>query len=66
MAEDRDRVVIEAHKLRRATVTAALLHGTRRAPRDLRRPYAAPVASLIVGAVLLVGLWAVNRIIDLL
>ncbi|MFG1653644.1 hypothetical protein ACGFIE_27290 [Micromonospora sp. NPDC049275] len=66
MADSRDRVVVEAHALRTATAKAALLHGSRRGPRDLRRPYAAVIASLVVGALLLVAVWAVTTIGGLL
>lgn len=66
MADSRDRVVVEAHALRTATAKAALLHGSRRGPRDLRRPYAAVIASLVVGALLLVAAWAITSIGGLL
>ncbi|MEU7755970.1 hypothetical protein [Micromonospora sp. NPDC049171] len=66
MADGRDRVVVEAHALRTATAKAALLHGSRRGPRDLRRPYATVIASLVVGALLLVAVWAITSIGDLL
>ncbi|WP_431913190.1 hypothetical protein [Micromonospora carbonacea] len=66
MADSRDRVVVEAHALRTATAKAALLHGSRRGPRDLRRPYATIIASLVVGALLLVAVWAVGTIGGLL
>ncbi|MEV7331043.1 hypothetical protein [Micromonospora sp. NPDC093244] len=66
MADSRDRVVVEAHALRTATAKAALLHGSRRGPRDLRRPYAAVIASLVVGALLLVAVWAITSIGGLL
>jgi hypothetical protein len=62
MADGRDRVVVEAHALRTATAKAALLHGSRRGPRELRRPYAAILASLVVGALLLVVVWAITTI----
>ncbi|WP_416904812.1 hypothetical protein [Micromonospora echinospora] len=66
MADARDRAVVEAHALRTATATAALLHGSRRGPRQLRRPYAAVVASLVVGALLMVAVWAISTIGELL
>ncbi|MGX4653438.1 hypothetical protein ACWCHM_07100 [Micromonospora sp. SCSIO 07396] len=66
MADNRDRVVVEAHTLRTATAKAALLHGSRRGPRELRRPYAAAIASLVVGALLLVAVWAITTIGGLL
>ncbi|MEU7591143.1 hypothetical protein AB0A95_33225 [Micromonospora sp. NPDC049230] len=66
MADGRDRVVVEAHALRTATAKAALLHGSRRGPRDLRRPYATVIASLVVGALLLVAVWAITSIGGLL
>ncbi|WP_433126625.1 hypothetical protein ACQPWW_27955 [Micromonospora sp. CA-240977] len=66
MPDGRDRVVVEAHALRTATAKAALLHGSRRGPRDLRRPYATVIASLVVGALLLVAVWAITSIGGLL
>ncbi|MFF5055887.1 hypothetical protein ACFY1S_22165 [Micromonospora sp. NPDC000663] len=66
MADLRDRVVVEAHALRTATAKAALLHGSRRGPRELRRPYATVIASLVVGALLLVAVWAITSIGGLL
>ncbi|MEU8185071.1 hypothetical protein AB0B85_13290 [Micromonospora sp. NPDC049044] len=66
MADGRDRVVVEAHALRTATAKAALLHGSRRGPRDLRRPYATVIASLVVGALLLIAVWAITSIGGLL
>ena len=55
-------VVLQAHALRTGTVTAALLHGSRRSPRDLTRPLRAVIASLVLGAALLVGVVAAVRI----
>ncbi|MFC7547915.1 hypothetical protein [Plantactinospora sp. GCM10030261] len=66
MADSKDKVVVQAHGLRTTTALAALLHGSRRGPRELRRPYAAIIASLVIGALLLVGVWAVSTIADLL
>jgi hypothetical protein len=60
------RVVVEAHVLRRNTALAALLHGSKRGPRELRRPYATLVVSLLLGGLLLVGVWAGHRISGLL
>ncbi|WP_422769941.1 hypothetical protein ACN28C_24870 [Plantactinospora sp. WMMC1484] len=66
MADSKGRVVVEAHTLRTATAKAALLHGSRRGPRELRRPYAAVIASLVLGALLLVAVWAITSIGGLL
>ena len=66
MPDPKGRVVIEAHALRRATAMAALLHGSRRGPRELKRLYAPLIASVILGAVLLLGIWAAHRIGGLL
>jgi hypothetical protein len=66
VADRRDRVVVEAHALRTATAKAALLHGSRRGPRELGRPYAAIIASLVVGVLLLVVVWAITTIGGLL
>ncbi|MGC9668862.1 hypothetical protein ACNTMW_20175 [Planosporangium sp. 12N6] len=66
MADRRDRVVVEAHGLRKATALAALLHGSRHGPRDLKRPYAALVVGVLLGVVLLVALWAAHRVTGLL
>ncbi len=52
--------------MRTATAKAALLHGSRRSPRELRRPYALLIGSVIVGVLLLVVFWATSRIADLL
>jgi hypothetical protein len=56
------RVVVEAHVLRRSTALAALLHGSKRGPRELRRPYATLVVSVLLGGLLLLGVWAAHRI----
>jgi hypothetical protein len=66
MAEAKGRVVVEAHALRKATALAALLHGSRRGPRELRRPYALLAVSVLLGLMLLVTVWATHRIGDLL
>jgi hypothetical protein len=66
MPESKGRLVIEAHALRRATALAVLLHGSRRGPRELKRPYATLVVSLALGALLLLGVWAAYRIGGLL
>lgn len=65
MPETRSRVVVEAHALRKATAMAALLHGSRRTPRDLRRPLSLLIVSAILGALLLVAFWGVDRVGDL-
>jgi hypothetical protein len=66
MPDPKGRVVIEAHALRRAASLAALLHGSRRGPRELKRLYGPLIASVILGAVLLLGVWAAYRIGGLL
>jgi hypothetical protein len=66
MADAKSRVVVEAHALRKATAMAALLHGSRRGPRDLKRPFATLVVSLLLGALLLAAFWGINRVGDLL
>lgn len=66
MADQRSRVVLEAHALRSATATAVLLHGTRRTARDLRRPFGALIASAILAVVLLVAVAAATLIGDAL
>ncbi len=62
MPDTKGRVVIEAHALRRATSLAALLHGSRRGPRELKRLYGPLVTSVILGAALLLGVWAAHRV----
>jgi hypothetical protein len=59
-------VVVEAHALRKSTATAALLHGSRRGPRDLKRPFATIVVSIVLGAILLLAFWGIHRVVDLL
>jgi hypothetical protein len=66
MPDNRARVIIEAHALRRTTALAALLHGSRRGPRELKRPYATLVMSVLLGALLLVAVWALHRLGGLL
>ncbi|MGH3933246.1 MAG: hypothetical protein ACRDTF_25095 [Pseudonocardiaceae bacterium] len=66
MADQRSRVVLEAHALRSATATAVLLHGTRRSARDLRRPFGALIAGAILAVVLLVAVAAATLIGDAL
>lgn len=46
--------VLQAHALQSATVTAALLHGSRRTARELARPYGPLVASVVLGLLLVV------------
>jgi hypothetical protein len=62
MSDRTGAAVLEAHALRTATVTAALLHGSRRSPRELTRPLRAVVVSLVLGAALLVAVVAAVRI----
>jgi hypothetical protein len=66
MPDSASRIVVEAHALRSATAKAALLHGSQRSPRELRRPYAGIIGSLIVGALLLVLVWAATKIGNLI
>jgi hypothetical protein len=66
VADTKVRVVVEAHALRRATAMAALLHGSRRGPRELKRAYATLVVSLLLGVLLLVAVWAAHRLNGLL
>jgi hypothetical protein len=66
VADAKGRVVVEAHALRKSTATAALLHGSRRGPRDLKRPFITLIASLILGGLLLVAFWGIHRVGDLL
>ncbi len=66
MPDVRSRIVVEAHALRAATAIAALLHGSRRSPRELSRPVARLVGSIVVGAVLLLAVWAATKIGTLL
>lgn len=66
MPDLKGRVVIEAHALRRTTALAALLHGSRRGPRELKRPYALLLVSVLLGVLLLVAVWAVHRLSGLL
>lgn len=66
MPDARGRVVVEAHALRKATAMAALLHGSRRTPRDLKRPLSLLVVSAILGTLLLVVSWGVDRVGDLI
>jgi hypothetical protein len=54
--------VLQAHALQSATVTAALLHGSRRSARELARPYAPLIAGLVLGLVLLVAVVAAVKI----
>jgi hypothetical protein len=60
------RIVVEAHTLRSQTAKAALLHGSQRTPRELRRPYAGIIGSLVVGIVLVVVVWAATKIGNLI
>jgi hypothetical protein len=60
------KIVVEAHALRSTTAKAALLHGSQRTPRELRRPYAGIIGSLIVGILLLVVVWAATKIGNLI
>jgi hypothetical protein len=62
MADSKGKVVIEAHALRKATALAALLHGSRRGPRELKRPFVTLMVGVGLGVVLLVVVWAANRI----
>ena len=66
MPDARARVVVEAHALRKSTAMAALLHGSRKGPRDLKRPFAALIVSVILGVLLLVAFWGINRVGDLI
>lgn len=66
MPDARARVVVEAHALRKSTAMAALLHGSRKGPRDLKRPFAALIVSLVLGALLLLAFWGISRVGDLL
>jgi hypothetical protein len=59
---DQSKIVIEAHKIRTATATAVLLHGSRRGPRDLRNPFSALIASFVLAAVLLIAIAAATMI----
>ena len=54
--------VLQAHALRQATLTAALLHGSRRTARELGRPYAPLVAGVLLGLLLLVAVAAAVKI----
>jgi hypothetical protein len=54
--------VLQAHALQSATVTAALLHGSRRSARELARPYGALIAGLVLGLVLLLAAAAAVKI----
>jgi hypothetical protein len=54
--------VLQAHALQSATVTAALLHGSRRTPRELARPYGPLVAGVVLGLLLLVAVAAAVKI----
>lgn len=62
MSDREGAVVLQAHALRSATVTAALLHGSRRSPRDLTRPLTALVTSLVLAAALLVAVVTVVKV----
>jgi len=66
MTDPNSRVVVQAHALRKATALAALLHGSRRGPRDLKHPYAVLVVSLLLGALLVGVVWAVDLVRGLL
>jgi hypothetical protein len=66
MPDAKGRVVIEAHALRRAAALAVLLHGSRRGPRDMKRPYVTLVVSALLGVLLLVAVWAAHRLGGLL
>lgn len=54
--------VLQAHALQQATVTAALLHGSRRTARQLGRPYGPLVAGVVLGLLLLVAVAAAVKI----
>lgn len=58
--------MVEAHALRKATATAALLHGSRRGPRDLKRPFATLIVSALLGAILLLAFWGIQKVADLM
>jgi len=66
MPDSSGKVVVEAHALRKATALAALLHGSRRGPRDTKRPYVTLVLSVVLGMLLLVAAWAAHRLGHLL
>ena len=66
MPDARSKLVVEAHALRAATAEAALLHGSRRSPQERRRPLAALIMSLVVALLLIVAVWATNKIGDLI
>jgi hypothetical protein len=66
MPDNKGKVVVEAHALRTATAMAALLHGSRKGPRDLKRPVSLLIVSAIVGALLLVAFWGISRVGSLL
>lgn len=66
MSDRQSKIVIEAHALRSATATAVLLHGSRRGPRELRKPFGTLIASVILAAALLVAVAAASKISDAL
>ena len=66
MPDSASRIVVEAHTLRSQSAKAALLHGSQRTPRELRRPYAGIIGSVIVGVLLLVVVWAATKIGNLI
>ncbi len=66
MPDADSRTVLEAHVLRSTIARAALLHGSRRSPRQLRRPFGPLLVSVGVGVVLLLAIWAATRIITVM
>lgn len=66
MPDAKGRVVVEAHALRKATAMAALLHGSRRTPRDLKRPVSLLLVSAILAVLLVIAFWGVSRVGDLM
>ncbi len=62
MAEARPKVILQAHATRAATAVALLLHAGDRGPRDLRKPFGALIAGLVVAIVILVVIFIAGRL----
>lgn len=62
MAEARPKVILQAHATRAATAVALLLHADDRGPRELRRPFGALVAGVVVAVVILVAIFIAGRL----
>lgn len=62
MSQSRPKVILQAHATRSLTALTLLLHGRDRSPRDMRKPFGALLASVIIAVVMVVAIGVGDRV----